>query len=234
MRQSLVERGLIDTDYRLTAAGNDYAAAIIKRLDERSPRAPKVLQCVKEQPMPRSMGDPNYKYRPLSAEQRQKQSESQRARLGIPAGHCRIYGVHVPLQIADKVRPLATEIAGKQDFEAAHAFVQRLAENEWRIEAEHAPMKVKQSSWTPERRKAASEASKARWAARRAREQEEYERQKNSAESRLSRKLVELREQHERARAAYWRTKEQIDELEEVQKKLAEVKTALNRYGLLS
>lgn len=42
------------------------------------------------------MMDPGYVYRPMSPEQRQKLSDAHRARLGIPLGFHRLYGVLVP------------------------------------------------------------------------------------------------------------------------------------------
>lgn len=49
MRQSLVERGLVDGEFRLTEAGHNHAAALIADIERRSPRSPVVAEYVRSE-----------------------------------------------------------------------------------------------------------------------------------------------------------------------------------------
>lgn len=69
------------------------------------------------------MGHPYYVYTPRSAESIAKQRASMLRRLGIPDGFRRVYGVHVPEQIAPELRKYAADIARRHGFNAAHDFV---------------------------------------------------------------------------------------------------------------
>jgi hypothetical protein len=158
MRRSLVARGLLDAEFGLTDAGNEYAVGLIRALAKRSPKV-------------KPMGHADYQYQPRSEKSRAKQSVTVRKRLGIPPGHRRVYGVHVPEAIAEKIRPLATEIAGKQGFEAAKAFVAEAEANDWKYDPAKVPAK-NGNAWTEERRRKASEGAKAAHARRRARLEE--------------------------------------------------------------
>ena len=155
MRQRLIDRGMIDAQFRLTPAGNDYAAAIIKHRGRRRPKTNTKASVVHE-------------YRPQTAEHRAKLSAAQRQRLGLPEGHRRVYGVHVPETVAEKLRPLATEVAAKKGYDAAHDFVAEAEANGWRHDASKVPVKSG-NTWTDERRKKASEGAAAAHARRRER-----------------------------------------------------------------
>jgi hypothetical protein len=76
--------------------------------------------------MPRSMGDPNYKYRPMSDEARSKLSAAHRKRLGVPDGHHLLYGVLVPNEIWSEVARRANYFLKKHGREGLTAFVQAL------------------------------------------------------------------------------------------------------------
>jgi hypothetical protein len=59
------------------------------------------------------MNDPRYQYRPLSSERKEALSRAQLRRLGVPDGHCLIYGEHIPAHIAPRVREIAQTEARK-------------------------------------------------------------------------------------------------------------------------
>jgi hypothetical protein len=79
----------------------------------------------------RSMGHPDYKYTPVSAEKRARMSAAHKRRLGIPEGHSRLYGMHVPVADANAVRSDATWLANKEGWEAAQALIRRAREVDW-------------------------------------------------------------------------------------------------------
>ena len=81
----------------------------------------------------RPMIHPLYVYREQSDDHRQKLSDAHRKRLGIPEGHARVYGVHVPFEFVGRVRPYATELARLRGYEAAQAFVKRSEANGWGV-----------------------------------------------------------------------------------------------------
>ena len=60
--------------------------------------------------MPRSMADPNYVYRPHSAERRARMSEANMRRLGAPPGHRIVYGVYVPVEIFERVHRIVLRV----------------------------------------------------------------------------------------------------------------------------
>lgn len=79
----------------------------------------------------RSMGDPDYEYRPTPDHVKEKQSIAQRKRLGIPDGCAQVYGQHVPLAVADQVRAVAAEVSRLVGREAAEATVKALKAKGW-------------------------------------------------------------------------------------------------------
>lgn len=81
----------------------------------------------------RSMGHPHFEYRPWPQERRAKLSAIHRSRLGIPDGHARVYGVHVPLECADALRPYAGDLARLRGYDAAHQFMKNAAHRRWAV-----------------------------------------------------------------------------------------------------
>lgn len=51
---------------------------------------------------------PHFGYRPRDAV-KQRQRDAALARMGIPAGHCRIYDVVIPIEYRDRCRKAATQ-----------------------------------------------------------------------------------------------------------------------------
>jgi hypothetical protein len=88
------------------------------------------------------------------------------------------------------------------------------------------------SPWTPERRKAASEASKRRWAERRAAEQAEFERQQRGLVGQLrSRRYAKAREMDELAQR--WRVaKAAAEEMDQALKLVDEISPILRKHGI--
>lgn len=81
----------------------------------------------------RPMSHRDYVYTPISDEKRERMRATQRRRLGIPKGHVRIYGVHVPEGAEQPLRYWASWVANKFNFAAATAFVLRASQHGWRI-----------------------------------------------------------------------------------------------------
>lgn len=73
-----------------------------------------------------SMGDPRYVHKPLSEERRQKLRAAMLKRLGIPEGHCSIYGVIVPIHLREEIRKALGQTAKKHGKEAAKSLVERI------------------------------------------------------------------------------------------------------------
>jgi hypothetical protein len=72
------------------------------------------------------MSDPDFVYRPASAETVERMRAAARARLGIPEGCCRIYGVIVPIAYRERVRAAASKRRHKGKRAAGKA-----AKDEW-------------------------------------------------------------------------------------------------------
>lgn len=71
----------------------------------------------------RSIGDPNYVYKPHTPEHRQRQRDAALRRFGIPAGHHRLFGVMVPDLIYARIKAavIAFRRAG-HDVETTKAY----------------------------------------------------------------------------------------------------------------
>lgn len=78
----------------------------------------------------RRISDPDFVYRPASAEHREKLASVSRARLGIPYGYRVLYGVLVPNGMFQEVKVAANKYrhdkSGKQSIENTQAFVRLL------------------------------------------------------------------------------------------------------------
>lgn len=61
------------------------------------------------------MGDPDYVYRPMSAEARAKASAAHRKRLGCEPGHRLLYGVQVPEDLWPQVHRAAHTFRKKEE-----------------------------------------------------------------------------------------------------------------------
>lgn len=77
--------------------------------------------------MPRAMNDADYQYRPVSWRTREKMQAAARARLGIPEGCCRIYGVIVPLLWKDACQKVAASARRRGRYAARVAVQAQLA-----------------------------------------------------------------------------------------------------------
>lgn len=80
------------------------------------------------------MLDPRYVYTPRSDAVRRRQSDASKRRLGIPIGHVRLWGVHVPNDHAETMRAYAGWIRQKEGIEAAVSFLEVARVNEWQAE----------------------------------------------------------------------------------------------------
>ena len=79
----------------------------------------------------RSIGHPDYRYRPISAKRKAKLSEIHRKRWGAPEGFCTVRGVHVPFEHRPPVRYWSDWIAYHQGEERARQWIQGLRDAEW-------------------------------------------------------------------------------------------------------
>lgn len=87
-------------------------------------------------------------------------------------------------------------------------------------------------SWTPERRKAASDKSKAWWAAKWAREKAEADRERMSLLGKIRDAKREQLARKERARAAYFAAEAQALELQTAEDAIVGTLRVLRRHGL--
>lgn len=71
----------------------------------------------------RSMGDPLYVYTPWSEERREKMSKLHKRRLGIPDGHIRLYGIHIPEDEGRRLAKHAQNVARLNGYDAAVEFI---------------------------------------------------------------------------------------------------------------
>lgn len=89
----------------------------------------------------RSMGHPDYVYRPISDERRRKLSLAQKGRLGIPDGFHRVRGTLVPDEHFHRISSWANAVCRYLGQEEAEIFVADAEKAEWQIE------KPKYSTW---------------------------------------------------------------------------------------
>jgi hypothetical protein len=94
-------------------------------------------------------------------------------------------------------------------------------------------------SWTPERRKAASDKAKAWWAAKRVRDAQrrfeaecELQREKMGLLGKIREKKRECLQRQERARAAYFAAEQQAKELQTAEEAIVGTLRVLRRHGL--
>lgn len=86
--------------------------------------------------------------------------------------------------------------------------------------------------WTPERRKAASEAAKRKWAERRAREEAEYQREQRSIGTKLRQlRFAKASEMDELARR-WHKLKDELAEIDRASTLVAELMPILRKHGL--
>lgn len=81
----------------------------------------------------RSMGHPNYVYRPLSEEGRAKLREAHRKRLGNRKGYYCVYGVQVPEQFKERIRSYAAIVSSFRDYQTAAEFVKDAQKANWEV-----------------------------------------------------------------------------------------------------
>lgn len=80
------------------------------------------------------MCHPDYVYRPWGNQRRAEASARSKKRLGIPADCRRIYGVHVPIEQADRILKFALIVARLKGNEQAHEFVKEAKDENWNVE----------------------------------------------------------------------------------------------------
>ena len=78
------------------------------------------------------MGDPDYAYRPMTVEHKNRLSEVHRKRWGAPEGMCTLRGVHIPFEYREDLMVFANRIAQREGKEKARAWVQELKDGGWR------------------------------------------------------------------------------------------------------
>jgi hypothetical protein len=90
----------------------------------------------------------------------------------------------------------------------------------------------KYSPWTPERRKAASEAAKKRYADQRAREEAEYQRERQSASGRLRQIRFSKSNEMNEIAARWHRLKAEVAEIDTALGLIDQLKPILTKYGV--
>jgi hypothetical protein len=92
------------------------------------------------------MGHPNYEYTPHSEQRKKTASNLAKRRLGAPAGHSTVYGVHVPDDHAKVVRRAAEYISKHEGRVAASSFVKRAKANAWDVSDQTKPWTVREEA----------------------------------------------------------------------------------------
>lgn len=117
--------------------------------------------CLLEDTVRPIMGGPGYVYTPMSDAEKLKRSIAMKRRLGIPPDHVRVYGVHFRAEERDPLKYYARWMAKKRGWDAAHAFVSRVAKD-----GLFKPVPARGRPHTAETRAALSEYSRAQWQTR--------------------------------------------------------------------